>query len=64
MPDSNQPGRYRALQTLRLKPLNTVMAEPLPPRLEVDVVACAKGMKRARIAAQTQRLLMNYALGH
>ncbi|ALI01487.1 hypothetical protein C1Y08_03515 [Pseudomonas sp. FW306-02-F02-AA] len=64
MPDSNQANRYGAPQTLRLKPLNTIMVEPLRPRLEVDVVAGAKGMKRARIAVQAQRLLMNYALGH
>lgn len=64
MPDINQAGRSRGAETPRLRPFNKGMVEPLHRPLEVDVVASIKGMKRARIAAQAQRLLMDYALGH
>lgn len=64
MPDINQARRYRGAGTPRLRLLNAAMVEPLYRHLEVNFVACPKGMKRARIAAEAQRLLMNYALGH
>ncbi|WP_448093380.1 hypothetical protein [Pseudomonas lini] len=58
MPGIIPTGRLAATRTSRFRLFTTAKPQP------VIAAECPKLPRRARMAAQAQQLLMNYALGH